>query len=678
MGRFTKRVIGGLTAALMLLAGGATAQDSWLDRFESASNMNEFGDYWYFFDDNLEKSGFTDLAGTAGGKGSSVVSSAEVKGSGTSRELLFTEEKSITATGGRGGTKGAKFAFTWGNTFQTPYDNRTTDQARDPSFASVSEVKGMQGTGKACPDYECGPYDFAQFVGIGTNLVPDGERNAPKGFEDAKELKFWARADDEVSVWVFFEQSNMGWYGKEYDSKRKEGIYYGQWVTITESWAEYTVPLEEAACSKKNKTDETCPEATKGLRQPDFVADQGLSDKRFDLTKVVKVAWQAQAADAAATVMGNKNLPVGEGTKDWGTTIYLDDIRFTGFKFVAPDLCESCIGVTRPSDASQLDDFANSTAQNTLGYYWYFYDDTKAETTGDKGNSTIGNEDEKDCESEYVDTEKGECEALIQGSGSNKFLSGEYLLGRKMKIDGEDVNPFVGIGTSLFDEKASSPTYFKAGSDVNGVYFEYNTGSGANKVTFEVQDKYDAEGKRPAAAVFYVDLPATDGDWLKAAIPFDRLVQHAGWESVKAYNDTAKAGKTLDRDNLAKLQFKVQGASGDYGELQIRSVWLLGDVSSKIKLVSNKAKTIGLRATYNRGVVGVNWNAAQNIASGRVSLVNVKGRTVATAPLVKAGGKVTANLGKGTIPTGMYFVRINAKDVQGKKVVRQVPLSVIK
>jgi hypothetical protein len=41
MGRFTKRLLGGLTAALML-AGGAFA-DSFVDRFEGGTNENEFG-----------------------------------------------------------------------------------------------------------------------------------------------------------------------------------------------------------------------------------------------------------------------------------------------------------------------------------------------------------------------------------------------------------------------------------------------------------------------------------------------------------------------------------------------------------------------------------------------------------------------------------------------------------
>jgi hypothetical protein len=51
---------------------------------------------------------------------------------------------------------------------------------------------------------------------------------------------------------------------------------------------------------------------------------------------------------------------------------------------------------------------------------------------------------------------------------------------------------------------------------------------------------------------------------------------------------------------------------------------------------------------------------------------------VASAPIAAVGNKVTAKLGAGSLPTGMYFVRVAAKDVSGKQIVRQAPVSIVK
>jgi len=692
MGRFNKRVIGGLTAALMLAAGGAFAQQvSVLDDFESGSNQNLFGDYWYFFDDNKEASTVSSISA----KGSSVVYSADVKGTGNDRELLFTAAKSIDTSGSCNSGLCAKLEFKLGNTFITAYDNGSPDRARNPTFDAVP-IGGA--TSPTCAaDYTCGNYQFSQFVGIGTNLVTDGSTDAPAGFANATALEFYAKADAALSVWVFFEQSDIGWY-PSYGANRKDGTYFGQWVTVTTQWTKYTIPLVESPCNGDPGKSGVwnCDEGGPGLRQPMFVSagEQSLV-KAFDKSKIVKVAWQVQAGNGGTTPQGNGNPAVGDGIKagastdvtnpavGWENTLYLDDISFTGFTFVAPDMCMGCItSAAVPATATKLDKFADESPQNTLGYYWYFYDDTKAVTDdGVKGTSWIGMDGvEKDCASQWVDVAAGECEAIIQKDATPKYLSGEFELGKAIKIETNDVNPFVGIGTNLYDDKTAGAAFFDAATaGVDGLYFEYNTPySSIRKVTFEVQDSYDAAGDRPAASVYYIDLPATGGSWFKAVVPFSKLVQHTGWETVSAWNTANPTKVALQTNALAKFQFKVQAGPGANGVLQLREVYLLGGSGSSVKLIEKRAASTGLKATYNRGVVGVNWNSAQNIASGKVSLVNVKGRTVASANLVKTGNKVTANLGKGTIPTGMYFVRINAKDVQGKKIVQQIPLSVVR
>jgi hypothetical protein len=672
------------------MAGSAFAQlVSKLDDFEGGSNMNLFGDYWYYYDDNKEASTFASVAATAGGKGNSKVFSAVVKGAGDTKELLFDPEVSIAD--GRSG-KGAKLEFEWGNTFLTGYDNSNPDRSREPTFPNPVG-------GTSANDWKQGAYAFAPFVGIGTNLVAEGEKTAPAGFENATELKFWAKADAALSIWVYFEQSDIGWYAN--NTKRKEGTYYGVWKTISTAWAEYSVPLVASPCNgDPGKAGIwNCDEGETGLRQPMFVnKDEQDLVMPFDKTKLVKVAWQAQPASGGTATMGNANIAVpettgdppsaitGDGITGYSNILYLDDISFTGFRFVAKDMCETCIASALPTDATRFDKFSEAAyqSQNVLGHYWYVYDDQKTKTdNGVKGTSEIGNDGvEKDCASPNVDVTKGECEVLIQTDPTGNYLSGEFELGKALKIDGENVQPFVGIGTNLYDEKAATLAFFDAdAAGVKGLYFEYRTSGEVGKVTFEVQDKWDADSTatgRPAASVYYIDLPATGGVWNKANVAFSKLVQHTSWAVVNEWNAANPTKVALDTKNLAKFQFKIQDGSGKTGVLQIRDVYTLGASGVSAKYAVSKRSLESLRATYNRGVVGVSWAAAQNIASGKVSLVNVKGRTIASAPLVKAGGKVTANLGKGSIPTGMYFVRINAKDVQGKKVVQQVPLSIVK
>jgi hypothetical protein len=90
-------------------------------------------------------------------------------------------------------------------------------------------------------------------------------------------------------------------------------------------------------------------------------------------------------------------------------------------------------------------------------------------------------------------------------------------------------------------------------------------------------------------------------------------------------------------------------------------------------------KTAGLRATYARGVVEVNYTAKVPVVSGKIQLVSSKGRVVASAPITKnAGSAISAQLGFKKIPAGRYFVRINTKDTSGKKIVQQVPISIVK
>jgi hypothetical protein len=99
---------------------------------------------------------------------------------------------------------------------------------------------------------------------------------------------------------------------------------------------------------------------------------------------------------------------------------------------------------------------------------------------------------------------------------------------------------------------------------------------------------------------------------------------------------------------------------------------------SSVKLLGSAAKVPGLRVSYAKNRVSVNWSADSRISGGTVSLINVKGATLSTAYIKANSGKVSVKLGTVGVPTGMYFVQINAVDLNGKKIVRQSAVSIVK
>ena len=103
-------------------------------------------------------------------------------------------------------------------------------------------------------------------------------------------------------------------------------------------------------------------------------------------------------------------------------------------------------------------------------------------------------------------------------------------------------------------------------------------------------------------------------------------------------------------------------------------------VPTSVKIFGSAINTTApLRASYTKGSITVNWTAASRIASGTISLVNVKGVTAASTSVKANSSNISAKLGfKSTLPAGMYFVRVDARDVNGKRIVSQVPVQIVK
>jgi len=97
-----------------------------------------------------------------------------------------------------------------------------------------------------------------------------------------------------------------------------------------------------------------------------------------------------------------------------------------------------------------------------------------------------------------------------------------------------------------------------------------------------------------------------------------------------------------------------------------------------VKLLANKAATPGLKVSYAKNRVTVNWTPTTKIANGTVQLLNAKGVALSTSYIKANSNKVTAKLGTVGVPAGMYFVHISAVGVNGQKIVTQSAVSIVK
>ena len=102
-------------------------------------------------------------------------------------------------------------------------------------------------------------------------------------------------------------------------------------------------------------------------------------------------------------------------------------------------------------------------------------------------------------------------------------------------------------------------------------------------------------------------------------------------------------------------------------------------IPSSVNYSSSKlSSSTALYASYAKSGVLVSWKSDSNISSGKISLVNIKGKTVASTSIKASGRNVSARLGKTSLPAGTYFVRINARDINGKQIVQQVSVQIVK
>jgi len=691
MGRFNKRVIGGLTAALALV-GSAFAGEYLVTNFDDGTNQHNLGYYYYLYG-----SGNPDA------------------GNEYERGLVWNggpdEYGPMTYLPFEGGYGGAGYSAAL-IIDPLPLADGDLDKDKFHPKHLAGEASG-----------------YYPAFGFGISLTEDDNTGYGADFEKVEKVSFYAKTDNPGLVAMFKIEltlnSPTGPLGQGYrtdypdvdKSNWHTNAYMVKFAPTTE-WAKYEFSIKDVkaptfdgngcgtpASSNGHSNDSTCYSGTAdnyaggmGGGKAGDLAQAGWYGLRytFDPKLATKLAWAINSDGEDAD--GNKNGDLA-GSK---VALYIDDVKLVGAQvnenfYVAPWICQNCVSETfgPTGDHKVLSDFEGADSDqagedgdallNSRNFYWYSYTDKAS-----GGTSAIDNLELNEKVTEY---ENWIMPTDGNGRGGTNGPSIEFTLGPQYNhIDdpSKKIAGFVGIGANLYDDSAAirgeSDLKFLDASAFTGVYFEYRTSQSVDKVDVEVTDNCDAANfaADKDGEVLFTRLSGTGGVWKSAKFTWADLAL-PGWvkkSGTRRGGPAATCGADLRKNNLAQLKFKIDAATGGSGTLAIDNVAFLGATEwadgVSVKLVGSRAKATGLRATYNRGVVGVNWNAAQSVASGKISLVNVRGRVVASAPIKMSGSKVTANLGAGTIPTGMYFVRVNAKDLNGKKIVQQAPLSIVK
>jgi hypothetical protein len=652
MGRFAKRIFTGLAAAC-LLAGGAFAQygTNVIDDLEHGTNQNGWGGYWYFY--NVAEGG--------------------IANAGPPDE--FGPMSFLPTSGGHDGSDWA--AVMKVGTMPPTDQGKTTFNDYDPWAEVYPEIA------------------------VATMLTQDTVKGMGSGFESATAIKFWARADAEIAVWFKVETvmnydadglagvcdsiakemwdangtpsntdigtkfvSRPGVTSPSIPSNFRTFNGYGKLLTIGKIWDEYVIKIDNATAPNPGAQ-------IKGMTDPAFAALPAAGDLKqdkywgiqhnFKKSEITRLSWAIKAND-------NKTL-------EQGTGLYIDDISVVGYSFVAPDLCTGNCGKAPsiPTGARLFTNFddifegSDNPRENASGQYWYHYDDSEAgggtSIDGDLETGTVNKEGKQGDVLKVEKNGRGETAgALIEFTFGGQFQD---------KKTNANVTGFAGIGTNLYDPDENSNYYNAITNELESIYFEYRTDGSISHIFVEVEDKESVAAAN--GEVYYMKVPASgDGSWKAGIIVLDQLV----------LPDWAKRTTALDKTQIAKIQFKAQGPEGAYGLIAIDNVYFLdkSQTGSGVRFLSARTKSVnGLRASYKAGSIGVNWLAPSAVAGGKIQLVNTKGRVVASAPIAKAAGNnISANFGAKKIPTGMYFVRVNAKDVNGKRIVQQAAVSVVK
>ncbi|MDR0330750.1 MAG: T9SS type A sorting domain-containing protein [Chitinispirillales bacterium] len=655
MGRFTKQVAGWLAAAALTVgAAGAFAADFLLADFESGDNASKMNTYFYLY------------------------SSPWADTTYPLKTQIYAELNGTTLFNSGGPDKFGPHAY-----LPPMSDDGVAIAGFNSNYCGGVQVRNLT---PIDGDVDGGDYGgFYPATGFGIILSEGDGIGIGSSFNTATGFRFKVKAfaPGATSVKFIFKVETIKNDGALVTFMSppapanavqfNPANAYAIKITIpTGEWIDTTIRLEPIVAATLAEGAKLGAAGSGGSAGPMKQFAYWGQSFSFVKSEVTKVAWAINAEDNAVSDID----------------LYLDDVYILDFDWVSPDVCQGCVGEIGniPTPSKKLSDFdsdyVDDPRQNTLGYYWFYYTDEEAGGVSEPSGLVEGGEYDP---TPYVIATAGGGVGGTNGANFG-FTTGPAQF--RNIINDEMIAPFVGIGANLCNidmNYVDPPSDFLNAKPFQtaggGVYFEYKT-TGIDKVYVEITDSLDAAGRAADndGVVNYTTVPGTDGEWKSAKVPFSKLVLPP-WAYTNGQTRRTGANEAPNYSRLSQIKFKYQGANAA-GTMAIDNVYFWGadawGPKDNVKLVGKQAKAVGMRATYSRGVVGVNWNTAASIASGKISLVNTKGRVVASAPIAKSGSKVTAKLGAGKLPTGMYFVRVNAKDVNGKKIVQNAPISIVK
>ena len=417
--------------------------------------------------------------------------------------------------------------------------------------------------------------------------------------------------------------------------------YYQSSITATPNWEEVEVLITD-------------------LKQPSWAT--GTKKFDWDIKNCTKLAWEVQQEDNPSTTVD---------------TLDVDDIIITNYTFVSPTVWRQTKALSPLPTSGQFAVFETAPKNvSPLATYWYAYNDGAI-----GGNASVTGGATENLETGLLNLSLTAGTGSPGESGTAPFL--QYQLGKTIDKDGIPVQSFVGIGVNLYD--SAQATYWDAKTDgATSIYFHYMADGDARYVTLELSDINDVADKdhpdrtdsdRGSGVVYYRNFLPTAGQWVAVEIPIDSLITHDDWETYHAI--------PLDKSKLAKLQFKVQGPEGVAGVFAVDNIYFPGvtkfvtDPNNKVIVHSSNAKVSGINALYSNGKVNVNWNGNTALNNGKISLINTAGKVVAGSSFNKTN-KLSTSFPAAKLSSGMYFVKLNGIGANGKDVVMQSAVQIIK
>ncbi len=462
-----------------------------------------------------------------------------------------------------------------------------------------------------------GTCPYGQMVGFGTQLIagtdPIGGATAGKTLDmtGATAITFSAKASVLMKVRVEITTTDVTDYG----------FHRGE-VTVNTTWGDQVVMLTPGLG---------------GINQPPWALAVP-----FNAAKVQKLQFQISADD-------NPTLTEGK--------LWLDDIKVSGFNWVPPSACIPCVTAQAPVTGAVLSNLEPDAAttparpgnQNAAGGFWFVYNDVGSRTVATQADYSeiFGGVDLTDPLAPLFQVSADKGAAGSAGAYIQFTLGPSYV-----ETPGTaPIMPFVGLGTKTSD--ALETTSWNA-TGSTGIAFDYKTSATSTFkfVRLEVKTKQTDLGTNPGV-VHSVQVPATNGAWMTANIPWNKF-------SLPDWDEVPNKLAPVQTSSIVKLQWAVQDAPGATGDLAIDNVVVPGltGFTAGIRPAAHKSVR-GLKMHNAAGRLNVSFDLPAGVRDAKVSLVDMKGAVVASRSL--EGNQ--ASLDTRNLRSGVYSLKVSYGDV---------------